>query len=299
MQNKKEERINKWRIIYEFTILLLVLFQSCSSSPSLRACANEWAWQNGHVTCRYGSLGSVPRVGTRVVFRHLIWNVFYFLTLLFFLFWFSFSANAFAIGSKRTLKISRRGGWDSKCTLTQSWGSRVCVCGWGAWGGQFGWVGEGQAALSRLCPTATSGGTPVYYRQLCDPDHTLISPRHPHQFLQQFWTARIHTPGPADLDLLPTSQSFLCFLCFFFMGKVLIKYWFACITSCPLSCPTSGKHQQQPVTFCFFLTLRLITQPVRLVRTHYSILWHPTPNPPPPFLSPPLIPAHLSPPLYF
>lgn len=37
-----------------------------------RARANEWAQQNGHVTCTYGSLGSVPRVGTRVVFRHLI-----------------------------------------------------------------------------------------------------------------------------------------------------------------------------------------------------------------------------------
>lgn len=59
-------------------------------------------------------------------------------------FWFSFSANAFAIGSKRTLKISRRGGWDSKCTLTQSWGSKVCVCA----GGGSVWVGGGWAGCS-------------------------------------------------------------------------------------------------------------------------------------------------------
>lgn len=133
-------------------------------------------------------------------------------------FWFSFSANAFAIGSKRTLKISRSGGWDSKCTLTQSWGSKVCVC-WGGvslggWGmGRLLWADfvpqrplEAHQCITASCVIPTIPSSPLDI---------------PISFLQQFWTAGIQTPGPADLDLLPTSQSFLFFSFFSSWGK----YW--------------------------------------------------------------------------
>lgn len=162
----------------------------------------------------------------------------------------------------------------------------VCVCAGG---------GDGQAALSRLCPTATSGGTPVYYRQLCDPDHTLISPRHPHQFFAAVLNCRIQTPGPADLDLLPTSQSFLFFFLFSLHGEsidsVLIRmhHILSTLLSNFWKTPTATGY------VLFFLPLRLYHSTCEVGED--SLLHCVTP--PDPFLYPPLIPAHLSPPLYF